>query len=69
LFGSYLRGDENKESDIDILVEFENPIGIFDFLKLEDYLEKKLGKNVDLVTKNSLKPNIGNEILKELQYI
>ncbi len=69
LFGSYLKGEQNTNSDIDILVEFSQPVSMFEFIRLERYLERKLGKNVDLVTKKSLKPSIGKVILEEVQII
>jgi predicted nucleotidyltransferase len=69
LFGSCVRGEQTKNSDIDILVDFLKPISLFDFLELEEYLENKLGSKIDLVTKKALKPNIGKRIIKELVYI
>ena len=69
IFGSYVRGEELKGSDIDILVEFKEPIGLFKFLDLEEYLENLLDKKVDLVSKKALKPQIGKQILKEVIYI
>jgi len=65
LFGSYVRGENKKDSDIDILVEFSSPIGLFDFMDCEEYIEKILGVKVDLVSKKALKPIIGKRILKE----
>lgn len=69
LFGSAVRGELSKTSDIDILVEFEEPIGFFKFLELEEYLEARLGRKVDLVSKKALKPRIGSYILKEVLMI
>lgn len=69
IFGSYVRGEQRPPSDIDILVEFSQPIGLFTFLDLEDYLKKVLGKKVDLVSKKALKPYIGEKILRETLYI
>ncbi len=66
VFGSYARGEQKQSSDIDILVEFEEPIGFFKFLELEEHISKILGVKVDLVTKNALKPRIGEHILKEV---
>jgi len=66
IFGSWVSGGHNANSDIDILVEFSEPIGFFAFLDLEEYLSKLLGVKVDLVTKNALKPTIGKHILKEM---
>jgi len=70
VFGSYVRGEQKKKgSDIDILVEFEEPIGLFEFMDLEEYLSKLLGTKVDLVSKKALKPRIGEYILKEVVYV
>ncbi|MBC8414489.1 MAG: nucleotidyltransferase family protein [Nitrospira sp.] len=62
IFGSYVRGDQSKQSDLDILVEFEKPIGFFQFLDLEGLT----GVKIDLGTKKALKPVIGKNILQEL---
>ena len=65
VFGSYLRGEQNEESDIDILVEFHSTIDLFEFIKLENFLSEVLGSKVDLVMKDTLKPRIRDRILKE----
>jgi predicted nucleotidyltransferase len=65
LFGSYVRGEQAENSDVDIPVEFEKPVGFFKFLELEEYLEKLIDLKVDLVTKKALKPTIGSYILDE----
>jgi len=65
LFGSALRGDQSSKSDIDVLVEFSNPIGFFKFLEMEEFLSERLGGKVDLVSKKALKPEIGRIILAE----
>ncbi|MBU1076404.1 MAG: nucleotidyltransferase family protein [Spirochaetes bacterium] len=69
IFGSYVRGEEKKDSDIDVLVEFDEPIGFFKFLELEEYLEELFGIKVDLVSKKALKPVIGKYIKKEVTFI
>jgi predicted nucleotidyltransferase len=69
VFGSYIRGEQEEDSDIDILVSFEKPIGFVKFMRLEFYLSELLGNKVDLVTKDSLKPHIGSVILRETQYV
>ena len=68
IFGSYARSEENKSSDIDILVEFEEQVG-FLFFHLEKYLEKILDLKVDLVTIDVIKPNRAKYILKDLIYV
>ena len=68
VFGSYVRGEQTKKSDVDVLVEFSEDaeIGFFKFLELEEFLSRKLGVKVDLVTKGALKPFIGERILQEV---
>jgi uncharacterized protein len=70
VFGSFARGEQTKDSDIDILVEFTQPntIDLFDFIDLEDFLTQKLDVKVDLVTKSALKPLIKDQILEETVY-
>lgn len=67
VFGSFARGEESKDSDIDILVEFYGPIG-WEFFDLRDYLKDILRREVDLVTKKALKPQIKTVILNEVKY-
>ena len=69
IFGSYVRGNEQRKSDVDILVEFKEPVGLFEFMDLEEYLEKLFKRKVDLVSKKALKPRIGKYILREVVYI
>jgi predicted nucleotidyltransferase len=69
VFGSYSRGEQRKNSDIDILVQFDSDIGFFKFLEFEEYLSNILGVKVDLVTKEALKPYIGKRILEEVVYL
>lgn len=69
LFGSYVRGQQKESSDVDILVEFDEPIGLLKFMSLEIHLSELLGKRVDLVMETALKPAIGRHILSEVKYI
>ena len=69
IFGSYVRNEETPKSDLDILVTFSKAPSLFTFIELEEYLSETLGVNVDLVMKNSLKPNIGKKILSEARAI
>ena len=69
IFGSYSHHNAHKNSDIDILVEFSETPDFFEFIRLENFLKNLLGIEVDLVTRNALKPLIKNEILKETIYI
>ena len=68
LFGSFSDNSFSDESDIDILVEFEKPIG-WKFFTLEIYLEKTFGRKIDMVTKNALKEQIKDRILKQVKYV
>jgi predicted nucleotidyltransferase len=67
LFGSYLRGDATLDSDVDILVTFQSPPTLLEFIELENYLGDVLQLKVDLVMKTALKPAIGERILSEAQ--
>jgi uncharacterized protein len=68
LFGSYSDDSYNDDSDIDILVEFEKPIG-WKYFSLEIYLENIFGRKIDLVTKNALKKQIKEQVLNNVNYI
>ena len=64
LFGSYARGEELPGSDIDLLVEFSAPIGLFAFVRLKGFLERILEREVDLVTSDAIKERYRESILK-----
>ncbi|HNO83065.1 MAG TPA: nucleotidyltransferase family protein [Anaerolineales bacterium] len=66
LFGSVARDDATSTSDVDLLVEFNRPVGYFGLFALQDYLEKLLGCPVDLGTPDSLKPYIKERVMGEL---
>ncbi len=66
VFGSYARGEQKKNSDVDMLVEFSETPDLFEFVGLKDCLSGFIGKNVDLVMKDALKPRIGRNILREV---
>jgi predicted nucleotidyltransferase len=68
LFGSITRNEATNKSDVDILVEFDKPIGL-DFVLLADELETILGVKVDLVSTNALKPKMFEDIKQDLQYV
>jgi len=65
IFGSVARGTDRKTSDVDILVEFTRPIGLFEFARLKLYLEKLLQRKVDLVTPDALRKEMRETILRE----
>ena len=65
LFGSVARDDANEQSDVDLLVEFSRPVGLFGLFELQDHLEAMLECHVDLGTRDSLKPRLRSQILAE----
>ena len=69
VFGSFSNGSQNASSDIDILVEFDQPISFFEFADLESHLCSLLKRRVDLVTKKALKPRTKELILNQAVYV
>lgn len=69
LFGSYVRGEQQPQSDLDILIDFDEYPSLLEFVGLEDELSQSLGLKVDLVMKSDLKPRIGEYILREVVYV
>jgi predicted nucleotidyltransferase len=67
-FGSYAKGMQSDNSDLDLVVEFSQPVG-WAFFSLEKFLEQSLGIRVDITTKNGLKEQIKDSILKQVKYI
>lgn len=67
-FGSYVNGSQTHTSDLDLVVEFSEPIG-WGFFTLEGFLEKEFGIKIDLVTKESLKESFKTQILNQIKYI
>jgi uncharacterized protein len=65
LFGSVAKGKAGPDSDVDMLVTFSKPVGFFEFLDAKNYLEHLLGRPVDLVTEDALKPQLRESILAE----
>ena len=68
LFGSIVRDDFTDKSDVDIIVDFSKPIGV-EFIDLADYIESKLSKKVDLVSRNGVKPKYFHQIESEIIYV
>jgi uncharacterized protein len=66
VFGSYVRGEQTRDSDLDFLVEFDKTPGLLKYIELEYYLSDLLGVKVDLVTRTGLKPNVGKCVLNEV---
>jgi hypothetical protein len=69
IFGSYVREEQDENSDLDLLIQFEKPIGFFKFIALEDYLTERVGIKVELVTEDALKPLIKPHVMKEVVYV
>ena len=69
IFGSYARGEQRSDSDLDVLVAFKKPVTLFDLVRLENELTDELGVEVDLVTKDSLKPRIESRVTEDLVYV
>ena len=68
LFGSCARNEMQEDSDVDLLVEFSKPTGLFGFVRLKNYLEKILKHPVDLATRDALKRQLRDRILAEAIY-
>ncbi len=69
IFGSFARGKTKKKSDVDLLVEFEDVIDLFDFVHLTDELQRILKVKVDLSTPDAIKPYVKPRILREVEWI
>jgi uncharacterized protein len=69
VFGSYVRGEQNKSSDIDILVSFDETPSLIKFIEIENYLTDELNIKTDLVRKEALRMELKNQILDEVVYI
>ncbi len=65
LFGSAARGEATAKSDVDLLVEFDRPVGLFHFIEVKEFLERVLGSPVDLGTAESLHPRLREQVLQE----
>jgi predicted nucleotidyltransferase len=66
LFGSYVRGEQKGESDVDVLVRFLEGATLFDFVGLADFLEERLSLEVDIVSERALRPELREQILKDV---
>ncbi|MEN6611791.1 MAG: nucleotidyltransferase family protein [Methanoregulaceae archaeon] len=69
IFGSYSREEQREGSDIDLIVEFDTPIGMMAFVHLKNLLENTLGMRVDLVTPDGLHPLIRDQIMRDVVYV
>ncbi len=69
VFGSVARNQATVESDIDLLVEFDKPVGIFEFIRVKDFLEKITQCKINLVTEDALHPELKQTILNEAIHV
>jgi uncharacterized protein len=69
VFGSFARNEALPSSDIDILVEFDRPVGLFEFIRLKFYLEGLTGLTVDLITPDAIRSEMRQETLNEAVYV
>ncbi|AFY89206.1 nucleotidyltransferase family protein [Chroococcidiopsis thermalis] len=69
IFGSYVRGEQNEESDVDVLIDYEKAPTLFKLVELRNYLNELTGMKVDVVTKKGLKPRIRERVLSEVIYL
>ncbi len=69
LFGSFIHDSQHEKSDIDLLIDFKEPVDLFAYVNLVDKLSQSMNHRVDLVTVNGLKPALRNKILKEVEWI
>lgn len=69
IFGSYVRGEQDRDSDLDILIRFDKVPSLVQWIRLEDYLSQITGVKVDLVLEDGLKPSIGQRIRREVVWL
>ncbi|UBF29407.1 nucleotidyltransferase family protein [Kovacikia minuta CCNUW1] len=69
IFGSYARGEQTADSDIDVLIDYEQAPTLFMLVELRDYLSNLTGMRVDVVSKNGLKPRIRKRVLSEVVHL
>ncbi len=69
LFGSFVHGTQSEQSDIDLLVEFREPIDLFAYVNFNDTLSKIMRRKVDMVTLNGIKPAIREKVINEVEWI
>ncbi len=69
IFGSFVHNTQNEKSDIDLIVDFKEPVDLFAYANLTDKLSQTMHQKVDMVTINGLKPALRNKILSEVEWI
>ncbi len=69
VFGSWVRGEQKEASDIDVLVDFDRRVDLFDIMELQWFLEEVFGCKVDVAPRDSLRKYIGQQILSEVEFL
>ena len=69
IFGSYVRGEQRRGSDLDMLVSFNRSITLFGLFDLQEFLQRKMRRKVDIVLLDGLKEHIGKQVLAEVQFV
>ena len=69
VFGSVARGEDTPESDVDLLIKLKKPVGLIEFIRLEDKFVEVFGRKVDLATEESLHPLIRQNVLSDLRVL
>ncbi|MCS6937611.1 MAG: nucleotidyltransferase family protein [Candidatus Bipolaricaulota bacterium] len=69
LFGSFVRGEQHEASDVDILVEFDDTADLFDLVRLANFLEEQLQRKVDIVSRRALRPELREQVLREVAIV
>jgi len=69
IFGSVVRGEQKKRSDVDVLVEFAGPVSLLGLAGLANYLEGVIGTKVDVVPREDIRPELKETVLKEVVYL
>jgi type I restriction enzyme M protein len=69
VFGSFARGEQNEKSDVDVLVDFRDPVGVFEIMELDEFLKSILKRKTELTRVSQLKPPIKEKILNEVIYV
>ena len=69
VFGSVIRGEQKESSDIDVLVDLDEDADLFDLIGLSQFLEERLNTKVDVVPRNALRPELREQVLREVRYL
>jgi uncharacterized protein len=69
IFGSYVRGEQKEDNDVDVLFEFEEPVSLLKLVNFENFLRDITGVKVDVVPKNDIRPELRENIFNEVSYI